>query len=51
VKKVIFFLLMPVWLISCGGGIQVVKDDFKNAVVVSMKVRYNSDESIIKGGG
>jgi hypothetical protein len=50
VKKIVLFLLLPVWLISCG-GIKVVKDDFKNATVVSMKERYSSDESMIKGGG
>lgn len=49
-KRIVLFLLLPVWLISCG-GIQVTKDNFKNATVVSMKERYSSDESMIKGGG
>lgn len=30
-----------------GGGIHIVKDSFKNAVVVSMKMQKSSEESII----
>lgn len=49
-KKMILVLLLPAFLVACG-GIQVTQDSFKNATVVTMKERYSSDESLIKGGG
>jgi hypothetical protein len=49
--KKLFMLLIPVFLVSCMGGVKITRDDFKNADVVTMKVRESSDESMMKGGG
>ncbi|HRT74144.1 MAG TPA: hypothetical protein P5203_03440 [Spirochaetota bacterium] len=49
--KKLLFLFIPVLLVSCMGKIKVVKDDFKNAKVVTMQLREGSEESMLKGGG
>ncbi len=49
--KKLIVLLLPIFLVSCMGGIKIVRDDFKKVDVVTMNVRESSDESIIKGGG
>jgi len=49
--KKLLLLFVPILLVSCMGKIKVVKDNFKNAKVVTMQLRESSDESMIKGGG
>lgn len=49
--KRLLLLFIPILLVSCMGKIKVVKDDFKNAKVVTMQLREGSEESMIKGGG
>lgn len=46
-----YLFLIPLILVSCMGRIKVVKDDFKNASVVTMTLKESSKESMIKGGG
>ncbi len=35
--KKLLVLLVPIFLVSCMGGIKIVRDDFKKADVVTMK--------------
>jgi hypothetical protein len=49
--KKLLLLMIPMFLVSCMGGINITRDNFKNADVVTMQLRESSDESMIKGGG
>lgn len=49
--KKLLVLLVPIFLVSCMGGIKIVRDDFKKADVVTMKTKEGSEENLFQGGG
>lgn len=51
VVPVLFAAVIFSSLVSCMGQIKVVRDDFKNAAVVTMNLKESTEESMFKGGG